>query len=99
MKAHDDGDWKIVEVVIVAVHLHEEKSTDEISTFYVIVPGCKRFQPRQDFVDSFTQLHEVRVVLLRVVHRVIDPLQCGPSTIVREIAAVVGYECLRSITA
>ena len=99
MKAHDDGDWKIVEVVIVAVHLHEEKSTDEISTFYVIVPGCKRFQPRQDFVDPFTQLHEVRVVLLRVVHRVIDPLQCRPCTIVWEIAAVVGYECLRSITA
>ena len=99
MKTHDDGNWKIVKVIIVAVHLHKEKSTYEISTFYVIVPGCKRLKPWQDFVDSFTQLHEVCVVLRGVVHRVIHPLQCRPCTIVWEIAAVVGYECLRSITA
>ena len=89
MKAHGDANRKIVEVVIVAVHLHEEKGTYEVCTFYVVVPRSKRFQPGQDFVDSFTKLHKVCVVIGRVVHSIVQPLQCRPCTIVWKIATVV----------
>ena len=89
MKAHDDADRNIVEAVVVAVQLHGEEGTDEICTLYVVVPWCKRFQPGQDFVDPFTKLHEIGVVLGRVVHGVIQSLKCRLCTIVREIAPVV----------
>ena len=89
MKAHGDANRKIVEVVIVAVHLHEEKGTYEVCTFYVVVPRSKRLQPGQDFVGPFTKLHEICVVLGRVVYGVIQSLKCRLCTIVREIAPVV----------
>ena len=89
VKAHDNAYRKIVEAVVVAVHLHEEEGTYEICTFYVIVPRSKRLQPRQDFVDSVTEVHKVRVVFGRVVHSVVQSLQRRPCTIVRKIATVV----------
>ena len=89
MKAHDDADRNIVEAVIVAVKLHGEGGADEICTLYVVVPWSKRFQPGQDFVDPFTKLHEICVVLGRVVYSVIQPLKGRLYTIVREIAPVV----------
>ena len=89
MKAHYNADGKIVKDVVVAVQLHGEEGADEICTLYVVVPWCKRFQPGQDFVDPSTKLHEISVVLWRVVHSVIQSLQRRPCTIVRKIATVV----------
>ena len=89
MKAHDNADRNSVDVVVVAVHLHGEEGADEICTLYVVVPRSKRLQPGQDFVGPFTKLHEICVVLGRVVYSVIQPLKGRLYTIVREIAPVV----------
>ena len=59
MKTHDEGHRDIVEAVVVAVKFHGEKGADEIRSFYVVVPGSKRLQSWQDFVDPFTKLHEI----------------------------------------
>ena len=89
MKAHDNADRNSVDVVVVAVHLHGEEGADEICTLYVVVPRSKRLQPGQDFVGPFTKLHEICVVLGRVVHGGIQSLERRLCAIVREMAAVV----------
>ena len=89
MKAHYNADGKIVKDVVVAVQLHGEEGADEICTLYVVVPWGKRLQPGHNFIDPFTKLHEICVVLGRVVYSVIQPLKGRLYTIVREIAPVV----------
>ena len=89
MKAHYNADGKIVKDVVVAVQLHGEEGADEICTLYVVVPRSKRLQPGQDFVGPFTKLHEICVVLGRVVHGVVQSLERRLCTVVREIAPVV----------
>ena len=59
MKTHDEGHGDVVKAVVVAVKFHGEKGTDEICSLYVVVPGSKRLQSWQDFVDPFTKLHEI----------------------------------------
>ena len=59
MKTHDEGHRNIVKRVVVAVKFHGMKGTNEIRSLYVVVPGSKRLQSWQDFVDPFTKLHEI----------------------------------------
>ena len=89
MPSHDQGNRKIVEVVVATVQFHEVESEDEICTLYVVVPWGKRLQPGHNFVDPFTKLHEICVVLRRVVHSVIQTLKRRLCTMVRKIASVV----------
>ena len=98
VKSHDQGHRKSVGVVIIAVQLHGEERTDEICTLYVVVPWSKWLQPRHNFVDPFTKLHEIGVVFGCIVHSVIQTLKCRFCTMVRKIASVVWNESLRRVS-
>ena len=61
-KAPEQGHGKIVEGVVVAVHLRRQEGADEKRTLYVVVPRSEGLQPWHDFVhplagDQFKGKH------------------------------------------
>ena len=74
------------------------EGADKISCLYVVMPWGKRLQSGHNFVDPFTELHEISVVIGSVGDCAIHALKSRLCTTVREIAPMVGDEGLRSIS-
>ena len=73
MKTHQDAERERVKVVVVRVYLHCKKGAHNVDGFDVIVLRSKRLRAWQDFVDAFTEVNEVCMILGSVVHRLIPP--------------------------
>ena len=98
MKARKESHGKSVGTVVVHVPFHEVEGADEIRCLYVVMPRGKRLQSGHNFVDLFTELHEIGVVLGSVGHTLILSFKSRLCPTMREIAPMVGDEGLRSIS-
>ena len=59
MKAPNESHGKTVEAVVAQVPFQEVEGADKISCLYVVMPWSKRLQSGHNFVDPFTELHEI----------------------------------------